>query len=242
LIFIHGWLGSWRYWWPSMQALSAQHRAFAFDLWGFGDSSKVPDMYSLDSYVEMLEQFLDQLGIFRPAILVGHALGAAVALKFATKNPDKVERLVVVSLPLQGSQIHERLMNSDPDSFLAKVIGKAYSFTEIEAELRKTDQSAMNQSASELATRDMGAELAICTRPVLTVVGDQDIVVLPPANQSDLLQNADNGRYYVSLSECHHFPMLQENAKFNRLILDFVHADESVTELAPKEYWKRRIR
>ncbi|MFW6183111.1 MAG: alpha/beta fold hydrolase, partial [Chloroflexota bacterium] len=38
VIFIHGWLGSWRYWWSSMQGLSAHCRTFALDLWGFGDS------------------------------------------------------------------------------------------------------------------------------------------------------------------------------------------------------------
>jgi hypothetical protein len=36
--------------------------------------------------------------------------------------------------------------------------------------------------------------------------------------------------------------MLQEKAKFNRLLLDFIHADESVTELSPKDYWQRRVR
>ena len=49
LIFIHGWLGSWRYWWPSMQAMSSQYRSFAFDLWGFGDSSKAPEQYTIDA-------------------------------------------------------------------------------------------------------------------------------------------------------------------------------------------------
>jgi pimeloyl-ACP methyl ester carboxylesterase len=242
LIFIHGWLGSWRYWWPSMQALSSRHRTFAFDLWGFGDSSKAADIYSLDSYVEMVGQFIDQLGIYRPVTLVGHALGAAVGLTFATKNPDRVEKLVAVSLPLAGAQINERLMNSAPELFLAKVVGKANIFSEVESEIRKTDASAMNQSAAELAAYDTAADLAACSRPVLTVVGDQDMVVQPPANDADALQDVDNGRYFVSLVDCHHFPMLQEKAKFNRLILDFVQADETVTELAPKEYWTRRIR
>jgi len=54
LIFIHGWLGSWRYWWPAMQALSSHYRTYAFDLWGFGDSSKSDEEYTLSAYVNML--------------------------------------------------------------------------------------------------------------------------------------------------------------------------------------------
>jgi pimeloyl-ACP methyl ester carboxylesterase len=48
LIFLHGWVGSWRYWIPAMQALSISYRAYALDLWGFGDTPNRPDKYSLD--------------------------------------------------------------------------------------------------------------------------------------------------------------------------------------------------
>jgi 3-oxoadipate enol-lactonase len=62
LIFVHGWLGSWRYWWPSMQSLSTHYRTFALDLWGFGDSSKDPRAYNLDAYAKMLDEFVETAG------------------------------------------------------------------------------------------------------------------------------------------------------------------------------------
>jgi len=241
LIFIHGWLGSWRYWWTSMQALSARHRSFAFDLWGFGDSSKATHMYSLDSYVEMIDQFIEQLGIMKPVTLVGHSLGAAVALNYCTKHADNVEKIIAVALPIQGVYINERLTSTDPDSFISKVMGRSNSFSEVDAEIRKTDTQAMNQLATELTSFDFAADLEKCTRPILIISGEQDMVVQPPANENHLLQSPGDNRYHVLL-ECNHFPMLQEKAKFNRLILDFIHADETVTELAPKEYWTRRVR
>ena len=43
LVFLHGWVGSWRYWIPVMQAASISFRAYALDLWGFGDSAKKPE-------------------------------------------------------------------------------------------------------------------------------------------------------------------------------------------------------
>ena len=33
IIFLHGWVGSWRYWVPTMQAASINFRAYAMDLW-----------------------------------------------------------------------------------------------------------------------------------------------------------------------------------------------------------------
>ena len=244
MIFLHGWLGSWRYWWPSMQAMSTQHRSFAFDLWGFGDSTKSPAMYTMNAYVEMIDQFINQLGVVGPVILVGHSLGAAVALHYAAQNPDNVDKVAAVALPLQQSSIHGRLAQSDPDSFLDKVIGKANSFSEINSEIRKTDPAAMNELAKELASSaaiNLADDLANCSRPVLLVFGGQDPVVpLSPGTLSQL-QRANSNRHYVILDECSHFPMLQEKAKFNRLLLDFIHTD-SLAEVAPKEYWQRRTR
>jgi pimeloyl-ACP methyl ester carboxylesterase len=242
LIFIHGWLGSWRYWWPSMQALSARHRSFAFDLWGFGDSGKDPGNYSVSSYADMLDNFTNQLGMQLPVTLVGHALGAAVALRYAVRRPENVKKLVAVSLPIEGSKIHRRLKSAEPSDFIARVIGRSNSFPEIDSEVRKTDPVAVNRLADEMDAHNFGEELAKCTCPILTVYGEDDVVVQPPSGENHLLQSAKDGRFYVSLDDCRHFPMLQENAKFNRLLMDFIHADESLTELSPKEYWQRRVR
>jgi pimeloyl-ACP methyl ester carboxylesterase len=242
LLFVHGWLGSWRYWWPSMQALATGQRSFAIDLWGFGDSSKTPELYNLSSYVAMIDQFIDKMGVVQPLTLVGHALGAAVALRYTRKNPDMVAKLVAVSLPLQGELINSRLANTAPDVFATKVLGKSNSFMEVDSELRKTDQQAMNRLAQELAGINFLEEIAGCPRPVLLVYGGQDQVVQTPLNHDDQLQNPERNRFFVPLDDCNHFPMLQEKAKFNRLLLDFIHADDSVTELAPKDYWQRRVR
>ena len=242
LLFVHGWLGSWRYWWPSMQALSTRQRAFAIDLWGFGDSSKTPDLYSLSAYVKMLDQFIDKMGIVQPVILVGHSLGAAVALRYTKQRSDNVHKLVTVSLPIQGDYIHARLTHSAPDAFVTRVLGKSNSFAEVDTETRKTDQLAMNQLAQELTGINFTNDLRECERPLLIVSGDQDQVVQFPPNGHDQLQDANHNRFFVPLEKCNHFPMLQEKVKFNRLLMDFIHADDSVTELTPKEHWQRRVR
>ncbi|MBE2198499.1 MAG: alpha/beta hydrolase [Anaerolinea sp.] len=240
LVFIHGWLGSWRYWWPAMQGLSARHRVFAFDLWGFGDSSKALSMYSLDAYVDMLDQFIDKLGIATPVTLVGHALGAAVALRYTKDNPEQVNKLVTVSLPINGAHIHARLTNSEPDSFVNKILGKANSFSEIDAEVRKTDTEAMNALAKELMGCNFAEDLNDFPRPILMVFGEEDSVIRPPSGDYYHLQKSGNNRYYVGIDNCSHFPMLQETAKFNRLLLDFLSSDGDMTALTLKEYWTRR--
>lgn len=243
LIFVHGWLGSWRYWWPSMQELSMRYRTFAFDLWGFGDSSKVKAKYSFASYVEMLDQFVDKLGIATPFVLVGHGLGAAVALRYTTQNPANVKRLVVVALPIQGGYISNRLLNGDAATMAQKTIGKLTNYPEVETEIRKTDANAISAVTRQLLEYNFAADLANCTRPMLLVFGNQDPLVQQPIAEQESLHDAGNQRYYVLLDSCQHFPMLEQTPTFNRLVLDFVHAEDSKTkDVAPKDYWKRRTR
>ncbi|MCX7977122.1 MAG: alpha/beta fold hydrolase, partial [Bellilinea sp.] len=83
ILFLHSWVGSWRYWIPMMQAASVGYRAYALDLYGFGDSAK-NRQYSLDAQAGLIEAFLEKLGIGRIAI-VGHGLGALVGLLFALR-------------------------------------------------------------------------------------------------------------------------------------------------------------
>lgn len=99
VVLIHGWLGSWRYWVPTMQQLSIKFRTYALDLWGFGDSGKNLNRYTLQDQVQLLNEFMEKMGITKAA-LVGHSYGAAVAIAFARKYPDRAPRVVAVSPPL----------------------------------------------------------------------------------------------------------------------------------------------
>src|SRR5258707_6484609 len=99
VIFVHGWLGSWRYWVPTMQQLSVKYRTYALDLWGFGDTGKDPRRYEFKDQVLLLQEFMDKLGITKAA-LVGHGLGAAICLRYASQFPDRAPRVALISAPL----------------------------------------------------------------------------------------------------------------------------------------------
>ena len=79
VIFLHGWVGSWKYWIASMQVTSTSYRAYALDMWGFGDTAHNALKYSLEEQVKLIDDFLNEMGIGKIA-LVGHGLGALVAM------------------------------------------------------------------------------------------------------------------------------------------------------------------
>ena len=242
LVFIHGWLGSWRYWVPAMEELSSNYRAYALDLWGFGDSDRLHGRYSVETYVQLLDEFLDNLGMgmLRPT-LIGHSLGGIVALRFAARAPDKVERVMGVSVPLRGAAIHRSLAGfSGNEEALARLVARRAKFPEVEMEVRKTDVSAITGTTHSAMVNDLSHGLPSFEVPVLLVYGDDDPLITPPHQARQ--QNHDKNMRTIFLDSTRHFPMLEERGKFNRLLMDFLDAEDDLASLELKEEWQRRQR
>ena len=65
VILLHGWLGSWALWQETMAYLGKYYRTYAMDFWGFGESGKKRETYAVQDFVNLVEQFMDQLGIIQ---------------------------------------------------------------------------------------------------------------------------------------------------------------------------------
>ncbi len=105
VVLLHGWPDSWHLWGPQMEALARSgHRVIAPDLRGFGESDRPEDVeqYGLAHIVGDVAGVMDALQVER-ADVVGHDWGAAVAWLFATFVPDRVARLVAVSVGHPGT-------------------------------------------------------------------------------------------------------------------------------------------
>ncbi|MBC7814025.1 MAG: alpha/beta hydrolase [Burkholderiales bacterium] len=114
IVLVHGWIGSWRYWIPTMQQLQLKYRVYALDLFGFGDSGKNPQKYTLDQQVQLLTNFMRELGVTKTA-LVGHGLGALVSAEFARLYQERVPRLAIISAPLfDTGDLNERSHSGKP--------------------------------------------------------------------------------------------------------------------------------
>ena len=75
--------------------LATHYQVFAYDLRGRGDSDKPEDGYSVPIHAADLAALIDELGLDRP-IVIGHSLGALVALYFAAHYPDKLSKLILL--------------------------------------------------------------------------------------------------------------------------------------------------
>lgn len=95
LIFVHGLTANAFCFQSFADALASDHRVIAYDLRGRGDSDKPEEGYSVPLHAEDLAELIDELGLERP-VVIGHSLGALIALYFAAHHPDKLSKLVLL--------------------------------------------------------------------------------------------------------------------------------------------------
>jgi pimeloyl-ACP methyl ester carboxylesterase len=241
LIFLHGWVGSWRYWIPVMQAASMSYRAYALDMWGFGDTAKLQQNYSLDKQVELIDKFLYEMGIGRVA-LVGHGLGAVIAMLYAQRNPDVVDRVMAIGYPLDETRVNPRLRTSDPVDLADWLLEKSPLTEPVRADAPKTDPQAIQVSLAGLSAGEIQVFSRNLKTSCLLVNGVSDPAVSTPDMDTTLMMPEQT--HSVVFEQSGHFPMLNESNKFNRLLVDFLSlaSGESPRQLLLKEEWRRRVR
>lgn len=100
-LLIHGLGGFAESWRRTLAALEPYSRTIAVDLPGFGQSSKPRRAYTLGFFAQAVEGLLEELGVER-ARVVGHSLGAGVAIAFAQRHPERVERLALIGAAIPG--------------------------------------------------------------------------------------------------------------------------------------------
>ncbi|GAB4380851.1 MAG: alpha/beta fold hydrolase [Elainellaceae cyanobacterium] len=109
LLLLHGFGSALTQWQENLLPLSESHTVYALDLVGFGASEKAAANYSVGFWVEQVYEFWHTF-IREPIVLVGHSLGALVALTVAATHPDMVQRLVLLTLPAARQELLPRWM------------------------------------------------------------------------------------------------------------------------------------
>ncbi|MHC2998851.1 alpha/beta hydrolase [Microbacterium sp. HJ5] len=104
--------------WPFVAERLPGVRVIAPDLRGRGRSNAIEGSAGMAVHADDLAALLDALGVDR-AVVVGHSMGAFVALVFAARHPGRVSRVVLVDggLPLDVPE------GIDTDALVAGILG-----------------------------------------------------------------------------------------------------------------------
>jgi pyruvate dehydrogenase E2 component (dihydrolipoamide acetyltransferase) len=105
LVLLHGFGGDLNNWLFNQEPLAGARSVYAVDLPGHGESDKRLETGSLDEYAASVTGFMDAVGL-GAAHLVGHSMGAAVALRIAATAPERVRSLTLVCPAALGAEIN----------------------------------------------------------------------------------------------------------------------------------------
>ncbi len=99
IVLLHGYLSSGQYFKRLQKRLTVDHRVIALDLLGFGQSPKPKVDYTYSDHMVAIRATLQHLGITHYALL-GHSMGALIALRYATQHPTDVRKILLFNPPL----------------------------------------------------------------------------------------------------------------------------------------------
>jgi len=129
ILMIHGITASGRYWLPRMLPLARQHRLLVPDLPGFGLSPKPYVDYDMDFFTEALFGFIQRRELEdRPISIVGHSLGALLALEIAAREPERVKRLALLNVPrFESAEAAHQVMMDGSSSYRSLLLLNSWS-------------------------------------------------------------------------------------------------------------------
>jgi pimeloyl-ACP methyl ester carboxylesterase len=249
VILLHGGNGSIEFWLYNIAALAAFHRVSAFDMVGSGRSEYPDGSYSIAYQAEFLAGFMTALGI-NSATLIGNSMGGAVALKFTSIYPDRMDKLVLVDSMGLGQEISLgiRLITLPaivnllrPGRWMIPAMLKSnfynhhllppewielrypiFAIPDRNRVILRLGQSNFNLAGVRADVyQPIVASLPQIDRPTLIVWGEQDRII--PVKHAYIAAAGLPHNQLEIFPDCGHHPYLEYPAKFNRLVLDFLN-------------------
>jgi pimeloyl-ACP methyl ester carboxylesterase len=99
IVFAHSFGGSSEQWRNQIRHFGRDHRVVAFDFRSHGKSDpSTPPLYAAEALAGDIAAVVDSLDLHN-FILVGHSMGGAASISYASAHPDKVAGLVLVGTP-----------------------------------------------------------------------------------------------------------------------------------------------
>ncbi|RKT11765.1 pimeloyl-ACP methyl ester carboxylesterase [Streptomyces sp. 1114.5] len=240
LLLAHGAGGSARdNWGPLLPELAAHRTVVAPDYPGSGNSPYEPGERTLDELADRLVATADEEGL-ETFDLAGYSLGAAVAVRIATRHPGRVRSLLLLAGVAGGSARTRMLsdlivdLEERPDDLVRLMLTVVFGGTWVDAlpadqlaglreALTSPLPSGFPQQFRLAGTVDVRAELAAIAVPTLVVSTTEDMLV--PPSQHRLLAEGIPGARLVELPSGH-LPMVEVLPQLRDVVLEFVNGSD----------------
>jgi pimeloyl-ACP methyl ester carboxylesterase len=209
--------------------LASRFKVVLYDMRGHGKSELSVAGYDVDTLSDDLGGLVDHLQALQTVgkiRLVGHSYGALVALNFALRYPDRVERLVLIDAPLPANHYIYPSLSSAERGFISQLhstdthhvvsspsrggsrIQKRLDFLLFESTLRNDVRNSGDIDDERLKSLNM---------PVLCIYGSQSDCLDSGRRLSQVIPNAQ-----LKFVKCGHFVPVDAPKEMTSLIDGFL--------------------
>jgi pimeloyl-ACP methyl ester carboxylesterase len=217
VVLIHGAASSSLLWLDLLRRLWPERRALAPDLPGHGQSGRWPEAPSVALYRDAVGAVCAHSGVPR-AVLVGHSMGALVALACAAAWPDRVAGLILVGAAtrlLASSDLRAALDAGRSAELLSQIAWSPATPRAVrEQHGRALLSAAESTTRADFAALDGFDAAPLCPSlrtPTLVIAGEDDLLV--PVTEARRLAAAISGAQWALLARAGHLiPVEQPDA------------------------------
>lgn len=241
VVLIHGMAASLHDWDALVPCLAERrYHACALDLPGHGDSLKPAEarQYQVERLYRHVRDWIDELDLPTPLLLVGHSLGGYLCLDYARRHPERVRGLALINplyTPGQLSPLVRLLRRRPALGIRAMGLAPAWAIhaalkldpthrDHFSPERRRQIAADYKRAAPEILyiTRslpDLTPALPLISHPALVVWGENDLTLRPDSfpRLTQALQNARS----APVPGCGHQPHIGRPELVNHHVLDF---------------------
>ena len=237
-ILIHGVGMNAEIWAPQISALARNYDVIAYDLLGHGGSSLPPVDASLSDCSDQLKSLIDGLNL-RSAHLIGHSMGALVALDFTLAYPGYLSSVVALNAvycrtPEQRQSILRRAaaLETGDQEWQEETIARWFGVSPpkqlvdqaeiVRQSLRAIDPHGYARAYQVFAISDETHKhrLETLTLPTLFMTGELDINSTAQMSQA-MAKAAPQGRCEI-ITGARHMMALTHPIETNKRLLDFL--------------------
>lgn len=209
LILLHGNGENHEYFIHQIEYFKDRYRVIAVDTRGHGQSPRGEAPFNIRQFAEDLRAFMDKLGIEKSNIL-GFSDGGNIALIFALKYPERVEKLILNGANLKPSGVK---------AFIQIPIVAGYKIASLFA--KKSEEAKKNAEMLGLMVHDPNIEpeeLSKLTMETLVVAGTNDMI--REKHTKLIAASLPKGR--IQLIPGDHFVANKNPEEFNRAVEAFL--------------------
>lgn len=228
VLVLHGWGASIEAIFPILTGLERVGSVYALDLPGFGESALPPEPWGVQEYQRFVACFMDALGIER-ASLVGHSNGGRIAIRMASTEPQRVERLVLVDSagirPKRTLRWYRRVAMAKLGKHAARLLGTPGERLRERLVSRAGSSDylaagAMRPTLVKLVNSDLREHLPHVAAPTLLIWGSEDTDT--PLADGRLMERLIPDAGLVVFEGAGHYSYLDQSARFATVASHFL--------------------